>query len=409
MPSLLQQAQRRFPSLESRDFRALLLGQLVSLTGSQMQQVAVAWQLYELTHSASALGLLGAFRVAPIVLFALLGGVVADALDRRRLMLVSQSALAIASLVLAVATRQGWASAPLLYAMASVSGAALTVDTPARQALVPLLVPRERLSGALSLWATAVQVATIVGPSLGGLVLEHAGVAPAYFVDAASFLAVIGALLTMRTATAARPGATVGLEAAREGLRFLKRTPIIGSTMLLDFFATFFGGSMLLMPIFADQILGVGKQGLGLLYAAQPLGAALAGAVLAAVPLPRRQGRAILWSVAFYGLAIALFGASRWFWLSLLALAASGAADTVSMVIRQTVRQLVTPDELRGRMTSVNMMFFMGGPQLGEVEAGYLARLTTPLFSVVTGGLACVFVAALAAVLAPSLRRYEPQ
>lgn len=400
---------QRFPALESRDFRFLLFGQLISLTGSHMQQVAVAWQLYEFTHSASALGLLGAFRVAPIVLFALLGGVVADALDRRRLMLFSQSALAGVSLVLAIATRQGWASAGLLYAMASVSGAALTIDTPTRQALVPLLVPRERLAGALSLWATTVQIATIAGPSIGGLVLEHAGVAPVYFVDAGSFLAVIGALLAMKTRTPARPGATVGLAAAREGLAFLRRTPIIRSTMLLDFFATFFGGSMLLMPIYADQILGVGKQGLGLLYAAQPVGAALAGAVMAAVALPKRQGVVILWSVAFYGVAIAVFGASEWFWLSLLALAASGAADTVSMVIRQTVRQLVTPDELRGRMTSVNMMFFMGGPQLGEVEAGYVARLTTPLFSVISGGFACVAVAGLAALLSPALRRFEPE
>ncbi|MGC4113938.1 MAG: MFS transporter [Myxococcales bacterium] len=399
----------RFPSLESPDFRSLLFGQLVSLTGSHMQQVAVAWQLYEFTRSPAALGLLGAFRVAPIVAFALLGGVVADAFDRRRLMFFSQTALACVSLVLGIATHQGWASAWLLYAMAAVSGAALTIDTPTRQALVPLLVPRERLSGALSLWATTVQVATILGPSLGGLVLEHAGVAPVYFADAGSFLAVIGALLTMKTRTPPRPGATVGLAAAREGLAFLKRTPIIRSTMLLDFFATFFGGAMLLMPIYADQILGVGKQGLGLLYAAQPIGAAIAGAVMAAVALPRRQGLVILWSVAFYGVAIAVFGASHWFLLSLLALAASGAADTVSMVIRQTVRQLVTPDELRGRMTSVNMMFFMGGPQLGEVEAGYLARLTTPLFSVISGGLACVVVAAVAAVVSPALRRFEPE
>lgn len=399
----------RFPALASRDFRSLLAGQFVSLTGSQMQQVAVAWQLYEFTRSPAALGMLGAFRVAPIVAFALAGGVLADAFDRRKLMLLSQTALAGVSLVLALATSGGWASTALLYGMAVVSGAAVTVDTPTRQALVPQLVPRAHLSGALSLWATVVQVATIVGPTLGGLALEHLGVAPVYFLDAGSFLAVMGALLTLRTPTPPRAGATVGLAAAREGLEFLRRTPIIRSTMLLDFFATFFGGSLLLMPIYADQILGVGKQGLGLLYAAQPMGAAAAGAVLSAVRLPRRQGLVVLWSVAAYGVAVAIFGASRWFWLSLLALSASGAADTIGMVIRQTLRQLLTPDELRGRMTSVNMMFFVGGPQLGEVEAGLVARATTPRFSVVSGGLACIVVAGLAALLAPSLRRYEPE
>jgi MFS family permease len=400
-PSLL-------PALESRDFRNLLFGQFVSLTGSHMQQVAVAWQLYLFTGSPASMAALGAFRVVPIVVLALLGGVLADAFNRRWLMLASQTALALVSLVLALATRGGWASAGLLYGMAAVAGAAMTVDTPARQSLVPLLVSRERLPGALSLWATTVQVASILGPALGGLVLKRLGVAPVYFVDAGSFLAVIGALLVMRTRTPAREGARVDFAAAREGLEFLRRTPIIRTTMLLDFFGTFFGGSMLLMPFFADQILNVGEDGLGLLYAAQPLGAAIAGAALSALPLPRRQGHAVLWSVAAYGLAIAVFGASRWFWLSLLALAASGAADTVSMVIRQTLRQLLTPDHLRGRMTSVNMIFFMGGPQLGEVEAGLVAKAATPRFSVASGGLLCLAVVALTAALSPSLRRYAP-
>ena len=409
MRSITEIILRWFPPLESRDYRYLLLGQFISMTGSQMmQEVAVTWQLYEFTHSPSALGLLGAFRVAPVVVFALLGGVIADTFDRRHVMLVSQLVLASTSLVLALATRQGWASAGLLYAMASVAGAARTVDTPTRQALIPLLVPRERLSRALSLWSLAVKIATVLGPLLGGLVLARGGVAPVYFIDAASFAAVMGALLTMRTRTPARPGARVGLAAVLEGLAFLKRTPIIRSTMLLDFFATFFGGSMLLMPIFADQILGVGKLGMGPLAAAQAVGAAIAGLAMTYFALPRRQGLVILASITFYGLAIAVFGFSRWFWLSLLALAASGAADTVSTVIRQTVRQLETPDELRGRMTSVNMMFFMGGPQLGEVEAGYVARLTTPRFSVTSGGIACVVVAVIAALVAPSLRKYEP-
>jgi len=164
---------------------------------------------------------------------------------------------------------------------------------------------------------------------------------------------------------------------------------------------------MLLLPIFADQLFHVGPRGLGLLYAAQPVGAALAGAVLSTLHPPRRRGQAILWAVAVYGAAIAVFGLSPWFWLSFLMLAVSGAADTVSMVIRQTVRQTLTPDELRGRMSSVNMIFFMGGPQLGEVEAGTVAKLLGVRFSVASGGVLCLLTAAAVAFLVPALRRYE--
>ena len=177
--------------------------------------------------------------------------------------------------------------------------------------------------------------------------------------------------------------------------------------MLLDFVATFFGGSMLLMPIFADQILAVGPRGLGVLYAAQPVGAALAGFFMSARGVPRRQGMAVLVSVAAYGAAIAVFGVSRSFALSLVALAASGAADTVSMVIRQTLRQLLTPDELRGRMTSINMMFYIGGPQLGEFEAGAVARAFNARISVVSGGVLCAAAVLVTALVAPALRRYE--
>jgi MFS family permease len=397
----------RFPALRHRDLALLLGGQLVSLTGSQMQQVAVVWQLYLFTRSPWALGLLGLFRVLPLLAFALGGGVVADAFDRRRLMIATQSTLALVSVALAALSAAGAAGAWTLYAAAALSGAAAAFDAPARQALLPLLVPREDLPSALALSAFVWQIATVGGPALGGVVLAWTGVVPIYALDAASFLAVIGALLAMRHRAPARTGTAVGLSAALEGLRFMRRAPIIRTTMLLDFVATFFGGSMLLMPIFADQILSVGPRGLGVLYAAQPAGAALAGLVLSSRGVPRRQGLAVLVSVTVYGLAVAAFGVSRWFPVSLLALAASGAADTVSMVIRQTLRQLLTPDELRGRMTSINMIFFVGGPQLGEVEAGAVARAFGARVSVASGGLLCALAVAVTAALAPALRRYE--
>jgi MFS family permease len=392
-------------ALASRDFRLLFGGQIVSLTGSQMQQVAVAWQLYLLTHSSWALGLLGLYRVAPVIAFALGGGVIADAFDRRRLMIFTQSALALTSLALALLTHYGHASPMMLYVLAAIAGGAFAFDSPARQALIPRLVTRDQLPNALSLSAMAWQIAAVVGPALGGVALAWRGVVPIYLFDAISFLAVIGALLAMQHRAPARSSSGVSLEAAWEGLRFLRRTPIILWTMVLDFVATFFAGAMLLMPIFADKLLHVGPRGLGLLYAAQPVGAAIAAAALSIFPAPRRQGLAVLASVAVYGAAIAAFGVSRSLWLSLFLLAISGAADTVSMVVRQTLRQLLTPDALRGRMTSVNMIFFMGGPQLGEVEAGAVAKGFGARFSVASGGVACVAAAILLALAIPSLRR----
>jgi MFS family permease len=395
----------RLAALRSHDFRMLVLGQLISLTGSQMQLVGVTWQLYQLTHSPMALGLLGLCRVIPMLIFALGGGVVADALDRRRLMLVSQSLMALCSLSLAIATQLGHVSPLIIYAALAGNGVALALDGPARQSLVPLLVPREDLANALSLHAMVWEMAAIGGPALGGVVLARFGVAPIYFADAASFLAVLGALLAMQHRAPPRRDAAINLDAALAGLRFLARSPLILATMGLDFIATFFAGSLLLMPVFADRILHVGPRGLGLLFAAQPVGAAVAAALLSVLPTIRRQGAAVLVSVAIYGAAIAVFGVSRWLWLSLLLLAVSGAADTVSMVVRQTLRQLLTPDELRGRMTSVNMIFFIGGPQLGEFEAGVVARLYGPRFSVASGGVLCVLAVIVTALAVPSLRR----
>ena len=397
----------RFIALRSRDFRLLLAGQAISLTGSQMQQVAVVWQLYLLSGSPLALGMLGFFRIVPIIVFALGGGVVADALDRRRLMLFTQTALAMVSVALAVLAHAQRTTPAAIYALAFVAGAATAFDNPARQALVPRLVDREQLPNALSLYATVWQVATIAGPALGGALLAWSGPTAIYLLDVLSFGAVIAALLAMKHRHVGLGKSQISAKAALDGLRFIRRTPLIWSTMLLDFAATFFAGSMLLLPIFADQLLHVGPRGLGFLYAAQPAGAALTGAALSTFPLPRRQGAAMLWAVALYGAAIAVFGISPWFWLSFLMLALSGAADTVSMVIRQTIRQTLTPDELRGRMSSVNMIFFMGGPQLGEVEAGVVARLLGVRVAVGSGGLLCAATAGAVALLVPALRRYE--
>jgi len=397
----------RFAALQSRDFRLLCAGQVISLTGSQMQQVAVVWQLYLVTHDPLSMGALGLFKVVPMVIFALGGGVVADALDRRKLMIVAQIALGLSSITLAAATMMHAISAPIIYAASAFAGAAAAFEIPARQSMLPRLVSEQELPNALSIYATVWQLAQIGGPALGGLVLARYGVLPIYMFDIVSFGAVIAAVAMMETREVEGTRRPMELSAIGEGLVFLVRTPVILSVMILDAVGTFFAGAMLLMPIFADQLLNVGPRGLGLLYAAQPAGAALIGAWMSARPPIRKQGLTVVTMVALYGFAIALFGRTASFPVALLALAVSGGADTASMVVRQTLRQVLTPDAMRGRMTSINMIFAMGGPQLGEAEAGAVAKMFDARVSVISGGLICAAVAIGVALMAPGLRRFR--
>jgi MFS family permease len=397
-------------ALRYRDYRLLLIGQVVSLAGSQMQLAALNWHVYELTREPIYLGMIGLVRVIPIVVLSLIGGVMADAVDRRRLMLLTQTALALVAAVLAAITFGGAVSVWLIFLLSAAASAATAFDLPARQALVPRLVPREHLPNALSLYTTMFQVATIAGPFLAGQVIARANIAWVYAINAVSFAAVIAALALLRTDTAPRPGEAqpVNMQSALEGFRFVWRTPIIRWTMLLDFVATLFSSANALLPVFAQDVLHVGADWYGVLAAAPSVGAFATGALMSTlVASVRRQGRVLLASVAAYGLATVVFGLSVWPWLSFLALAGTGAADTVSMVLRNTIRQLATPDTLRGRMTSVNMIFFMGGPQLGELEAGLVAQAFGAPFSVISGGLGCLLAVGFVAWGVPSLRGYE--
>src|SRR5579872_425135 len=396
-------------ALRHRNFRVYWSGQTVSMVGTQMQQAAIAWQIYLITHSALSLGLIGLFRVIPIILFSLWGGVVADVLDRRKLLISTQAFRLVVSSLLAVATIAGFVSLPLIYALTAVAAGALAFDNPARQALVPALVPREHLANAISLNSTITQLGTVVGPTLAGLVIASWGVGVVYVVDAVSFVGVLVALLIVKPPPLVGRVRRVTLKAAIEGLEFVWRSPVLASTMLLDFIATFFGSATALLPIFAHDILRVGPAGYGLLYAAPSIGAVLAAIVMSFVAAAiRRQGLTILLAVVAYSVFTVLFGLSRNFAFSLLALAGVGASDTVSMVLRQTVRQIVTPDVLRGRMTSVSMVFFMGGPQLGEIEAGLVARGFGAPLSVVSGGIAALLATVLVASRATRLRQYVP-
>jgi MFS family permease len=401
-----------FSALRHRDFRLLWLGQIISVTGSQMQSVAINWHVYLLTKSAFALGLVGLFRGAPIILCSLLGGVVADAVDRKRLMVTTQCVMLASALFLTIATMSGLKSVWPIYILSSIASAAIAFDIPARQSLMPMLVPARDFPNAVSLGLVVFNIATIGGPSLAGFLLASHGPAIVYGVNAASFLAVIAALIAMRTSGRVegdQPRNTVSLDALKEGLKFVWRTPIIVQTMTLDFAATFFASATFLLPIFAQDVLHVGARGYGFLSAAPAVGSVVTALVMARVGTFHRQGRLVVVSVAVFGLATAAFGVSRVFWFSLMMLALTGAADTVSTVLRQTIRQLATPNHLRGRMTSINMMFFMGGPQLGELEAGIVASLIGAPLSVVTGGIGSLVCACLAAWRSKSLMQYDGQ
>jgi MFS family permease len=403
--------QTAFSSLRHRDFRLLWMGQIVSVTGSQMQLAAINWHIYLLTRSALALGLVGACRAVPIILCSLVGGVVADVVDRRRLMMITQSVMLGCSAILALVTFRGLLHVWPIFLLTAIASAAWAFDTPARQALMPTLVPLKDFPNAVSLSMLMFQVGLIVGPPLAGFVLASHGPALVYTINAVSFVAVIIGLALMRTS--GRPDrdesqpARISFEALLEGLRFVWRTPIIVQTMTLDFVATFFASANQLLPIFARDILRVGAQGYGFLAAAPAGGAIITGLVMARLGTLKRQGVLVIVSIAVFGSATVAFGLSRVFWFSLLMLAVVGAADTISTILRQTIRQLATPNKLRGRMTSINMIFFMGGPQLGEVEAGTLAALVGAPLSVVTGGAACLIAAVIALVAARNLRRYE--
>jgi MFS family permease len=404
-------ARRTSPwlALRHRDFRLYWTGSFVSQMGSQMRVVAISVQLWDLTHSFAAVGLLGLFKLVPVLVLSLFGGVIADALDRRRLLMITQAIMAASSVVLGMATVFGWISPGLIYLISALTAATVAFDNPARGALIPNLVPRYHLPNALSLNIIVWQIATIVGPMIAGLFIaqQSAGVAAIYWFDAVSFSAVIIALYLMKTRPQQAATRDVSLKAAFEGLRFLRKTPIIMSTMTLDFFATFFGAATVLLPAVAEQILKVDRQLWGILYAAPAMGALAAGLIMSWLGNVRRQGWIVLVSVAAYGVATFVFGLSNTFWLTTLALAGTGAADTVSMVMRQTIRQLSTPDDLRGRMTSVNMIFYMGGPQLGELEAGLAATVLSLGASIALGGIGVLIAAGAIAVLVPSLRNYD--
>ena len=397
------------PSLKNRRFFYLWLGQLLSIAGTQMQIWALFWHIRTITDQPIALGGVGMARILPIIVFSLISGVIADSFDRRKILFITQFVAGFLALGLGLLTQFGQITIWLIYAFTALQAIAIAFDGPARQALVPNLVPAKDLPNAFSMTSIAWQTGAIIGPALTGFVIAFGGQAAVYYVNAISYLAVIVALILIGPVPQTKTDRIAGVSwnSVKEGISFIVNKPIMLSTMMLDFVATFFASANTLMPIIARDVLHVGVVEYGWLSASPSVGAVLAALVVSQLPEIRKQGQIFLGSVVIFGVATIIFGVSRSLVLAWFALAVTGAADSVSTIIRNTIRQLQTPDHIRGRMTSVNQIFFQGGPQLGEVEAGVVAQLFGAPFAIISGGIGCIVGTWLIIRKWPLLRTYN--
>ena len=399
------------PALRHRRFALLWGGLMISVVGTQMQQWALFWHISQLSRDPIAVSVVGGVRFLAIVAFSLVGGLVADRYNRRRIMFLTQSTSMAVAIALGFLTISGDIHLWQIYALTAIQASALAFDLPARQSLVPNLVPREDLPSAFSLQSISFNTGAILGPAMSGLVIGYLGQEYVYFINAITFLAVLLALLLMgnvgQTKSAVQRGFHAALLDIRDGVDFIRHQPLILSTMILDFIATFFSSANTLLPYFAQNILHVGEVAYGWLAAAQSIGAVFVGLVVSQFHHLRRQGILLLGAVVVYGAATIVFGISSMLSVIFLALILMGAADSVSTIIRNTVRQMNTPDSLRGRMTSINQIFFSGGPQLGEIEAGAVAQAFGVPFAIISGGIGTILGVWLIVTLWPALPRYN--
>ena len=417
------------PAFKSRPFLMYWIGHLISIAGSQMQLWALYWHLRTLSDQPMVISGIGLARFLPVIFLSLVAGVAADRFDRRKMAILTQVALGLVALLLGLTTSWGVVSLWMIFGLVIIQSVAVAFDGPARQALIPSLVPRENLANAYSLTSIASKVGGILGQAICGVVIAFLGLQWAYWINAISYLAVIVALIAMgdiRTVIEKKtfelrgspgssgvvpvPGRGTGrgtLRDIREGIEFVKNSPIIFSVMVLDFFGTFFSSANTLLPFVAMDILHVGPIQYGWLSASQSIGTMMVGLYLSQKTKLRRQGMLISISVAGFGLATILFGVSISFWLTILALILIGAFDGLSSIIRNTVRQLLTPDAMRGRMMSITQIFFKGGPQLGEVESGLVAQILGVPFAIISGGVGCVLAACIVVKKIPQLWNYN--
>jgi MFS family permease len=399
------------PLRESPDYRRWWFGYSVSFTGTQLTQFAIPFQVYRLTHSSLAVGLVGLVVLVPLVTMGLLGGAIADSTDRRRLTLITSSALLLLAIALTVQAALDLRRVWLLYVIAAVQGGFSAVDSSARGAILPRLVRRELLPSANALGQLGFNTGLSAGPLLGGLLIGTIGFAWTYAFDAASFLAVLYAIWRLPPQLPERrPGGAAqraGVASVIEGLRFLGPRKNLLMTFLVDINAMVFGMPRALFPAIGTTWFHGGAGTVGLLAAAPSVGALLGAATSGWASRVRRQGLAVLVAIAVWGGSIALFGFTRVLWLALLLLAIAGAADMVSAIFRNTILQVATPDALRGRLQGVFIVVVTGGPRLGDFEAGSVASAFGTQVSVVSGGMACVAGVAILAAAYPSFARYD--
>lgn len=403
-------SEKRHPTLEvlaSRDVRFFVASRFFSAAAQTLLRATIAWHVFAITGSAFWLGLIGIVQFLPVLPMSLLGGAVADAYDRRRIALLAQGAALLSSTFLWAASARDEPSIALVLGVVFLVSIANAFENPARSALLPTLVPRDLFINAVTLHATAQNLAWMTGPVLMGFLIDLYGVSASYSANVILLLAGIALLAGVRARPAHEEKRRVTLSAIREGISFVRHRSVIWSCMVLDLFAVIFAGATALLPIYANDILEVGARGYGILSASLEMGTFLMAALLLIFPPIVRPGRALLFAVGVYGLATIVFGFSQWFPLSIAAFALAGMADQVSMVSRSTIIQLSTPDALRGRVNSVNMVFINASNQLGIAESGFLAAVTNAVFSVVAGGFACLGVLGIVAAKVPSLRGYH--
>jgi MFS family permease len=395
------------PMRQSKDFRLLFLGQSISEFGSQITFVAVPFQVYKITGSTLAVGLIGLCELVPLLVLPVLGGAIADAVERRRLALVAHVLIALLSGALVVNARLAQPRLWVLYVFAFLAAGAYGLYSPALRAWPARLLPVELLPSAMALEATTYNIASLAGPAVAGVLIAAIGLAGAYMVDVVTYLAGFATIAAMRPSPPTAERAGIDLESIREGLRFLRGRRVLQATFWVDINAMVFGMPMALFPAFAKDVLGSGPRVLGLLYAAPAAGSLLAGLASGRARHVRRQGRAIMVAVVCWGGAIAGFGLSTTIVAALAFLAVAGAADMVSGIFRDAVLKTTTPDEMRGRLEGVSLSVVAGGPSLGDLEAGALASVTSVPFSIVSGGLACIVGVGVLAAAIPELLRYD--
>lgn len=395
------------PLRESRSFRILFVGQLVSFLGSQLTVVAIPFQVYELTNSSFMVGMVSVAQLVPLVIGSLFGGALADSIDRRRLLVGATVLLALTGIPLVINAASSRPALWPLVVFSALSAGVSGLERPARSAVIPTLVGGTSLPSAFALWQILIQVGSVVGPALAGVLLATVGLTGVFALDVLTFLFAVGAACLLPALPPAGGGTKAGLGSILEGLRFLKGRPVLQGGFVIDINAMVFGLPRALFPALATNLYGGGAATVGLLYAAPGAGALIGALTTGWVSRVRRQGRAVVAAVSVWGVAMAAFGITPWLPVGLVCLAVAGAADVISAVFRNTILQTATPDALRGRLSATHIAVVTGGPRLGDLEAGTVASLAGAQFSVVSGGLACLAGAALVAWRLPDFARYE--